>query len=235
GLLGVGVGSLPGVGEDIAAWMSYDTAKKVSREPEAFGKGSLEGVVAAETANNACIGGALIPLLTLGIPGSPPAMMLLSALKLNDVPVGPLLAETTPTFIPQMAAILLWASLAMLLAGFLFTRVSVNVLRIPKGFLMPLVAVFTVIGAYAFRNSLWDVYLMLGFGAVAYLMEEGGFPVAPLVIGIILGPMAEENLRRMLIDHGNLLPVFTRPVSLLFIVLIGVSLAWQWLKRGRSS
>jgi len=133
GLMGVGIGSVPGVGEDVAAWISYDTAKQISKEPGQFGKGAMEGVVAAETANNACIGGALIPLLTLGIPGSPPAMMLLGALQLNNVIPG-------PEFIPQMAAILLWASCAMVIVGFLFARVSVFVLKMPTPILMSLVA-----------------------------------------------------------------------------------------------
>lgn len=228
GLMGVGIGSIPGVGEDIAAWMSYDTAKRYSREDSKFGQGSMEGVVAAETANNACIGGALIPLLTLGIPGSPPAMMLLGAIMLNGVIPGPRLPEENPSFIPQMAAILTWASLFMLVCGFLVSRVSIFVLRIPVSILMPFVALFTVLGSYAFDYSLFNVWFMLGFGLLAYLMEENGYPIAPLVIGLILGPMAEENLRRALIDHqGSVIPFFTRPISLIFIVLIVVSLFYR--------
>lgn len=234
GLLGVGVGSIPGVGEDIAAWLSYDTAKKSSKKPEEFGEGSMEGLIAAETANNACIGGALVPLLTLGVPGSPPAMMLLGALMLNHLNPGPMLAIERPEFIPQMAAILMWASLVMLLLGFALSRVSVHILRIPSAFLMPVVALFSVIGAYAFDNSLWDVGLMLGFGVIAYFMEEQGYPLAPLVIGLILGPMAEENLRRALIDSGgSLMPFFSRPLSAAFLVLIVGSLVLQWRSRRR--
>jgi putative tricarboxylic transport membrane protein len=233
GLLGVGVGSIPGVGEDIAAWLSYDTAKKFSKEPEVFGQGSMEGLVAAESANNACIGGALIPLITLGIPGSPPAMMLLGALSLNHVIPGPNLTETMPHFIPQMAAILLWASFVMLVLGFLLSRVSVHILRIPTAFLMPVVALFSVIGSYAITNSLWDVGFMLAFGVIAYFLEEQGYPLAPLVIGLILGPMAESNLRRALMDSGgSLMPFFTRPLALAFVLLIVGSLALQfWIGR----
>ncbi len=233
GLLGVGVGSIPGVGEEIAAWLSYDTAKRLSKEPDAFGNGSMEGLVAAESANNACIGGALIPLLTLGIPGSPPAMMLLGALSLNNVIAGPNLVGDMPHFIPQMAAILLWASLVMLVLGFLLSRVSIHILRIPTAFLMPMVALFSVIGAYAISNSLWDVGFMLGFGVVAYFLEEQGYPVAPLVIGLILGPMAEANLRRALIDSGgSLMPFVTRPLALAFVLLTVGSLALQyWMSR----
>lgn len=232
GLIGVGIGSIPGVGEDIAAWISYDTSKKLSKKPDQYGRGSMEGVISAETANNACIGGALIPLLTLGIPGSPPAMMLLGALQLNNVIPGPLLAMERPEFIPQMAAILMWASFAMLILGFLFSRISVFVLKLPAGILMPIVALLTVLGSYSFDNSLWDVWLMLGFGVVAYLMEEQGYPIAPLIIGIILGPMAEENLRRALIDHGgSIVPFFTRPIALVFMILIACSIFYQWRPR----
>lgn len=235
GLIGVGVGSIPGVGEDIAAWLAYDTAKKSSKEPQTFGKGSMEGIIASESANNACIGGALIPLLTLGVPGSPPAMMLLGALMLNNVIPGPLLATERPEFIPQMAAILMWASLAMLIAGFLLSRVSIRILSIPTAFLMPLVALFSVMGAYAIDNSLWDVGFMLVFGLAAYFLEEQGYPTAPLVIGLILGPMAEENLRRVLINsEGSLTPFLTRPISLFFVALTVASLSLQFWKRRKT-
>lgn len=193
----------------------------------------MEGLVAAESANNAGIGGALIPLLTLGIPGSPPAMMLLGALSLNHVIPGPNLVEKMPHFIPQMAAILLWASIVMLVLGFLLSRVSTHILRIPTAFLMPAVALFSVIGAYAFSNSLWDVGFMLGFGVVAYFLEEQGYPAAPLVIGLILGPMVGGNLRRALIDSGgSSMPFFARPLALAFVILIVGSLALQyWMSR----
>ncbi|MCG8525967.1 MAG: tripartite tricarboxylate transporter permease, partial [Opitutales bacterium] len=157
GLIGIGVGSIPGVGEDIAAWLSYDISKKTSKEKDQYGKGSLEGVIAAETANNACIGGALIPLLTLGIPGSPPAMMLLGAIMLNGIVPGPRLPVEYPQFIPQMSAILMWASFAMLICGFVMSRVSIHVLRIPVAILMPVVALFAVIGSYSFDFTLFNV------------------------------------------------------------------------------
>ncbi len=233
GLTGVGIGSIPGVGEDVAAWISYDLAKKLSRHPEEYGKGSIEGVVAAETANNACIGGALVPLLTLGIPGSPPAAMLLSAIFLHNVTPGPMLAHEQPAFIPMMCAILFLASVAMLVCGFLTCRVTVHLLRVPVGILMPLVALFSVIGAFALDNSMVNVYGMFAFGSIAYFLEEMGYPIAPLVIGIILGPMADENLRRALIAHqGSLVPFFTRPIALVLVALIAFSLLGQ-MKRVR--
>lgn len=231
GLIGVGIGTIPGVGEDIAAWLSYDVSKKSSKEKEEYGNGSLEGVIAAETANNACIGGALIPLLTLGIPGSPPAMMLLGAIMLNGIAPGPRLPIENPEFIPQMSAILLWASFAMLICGFAMSRVSLYVLRIPVSILMPIVALFAVIGSYSFDYSLFNVYFMLGFGFVAYFLKSMGYPIAPLVIGIILGPMAEENLRRALIDHASSpLALVSRPISLILLALIAASLFLQFRK-----
>ena len=211
GLVGVGVGAIPGVGEDVAAWMSYDVARKFSRTPQEFGKGTMEGVIAAETANNACIGGALIPLLTLGVPGSPPAAMLLGAILLANIIPGPRLPVESPHFIPMMSAILLWASAAMLVCGFAMSKVSVHVVRMPLGMLMPMVSLFTVMGAYALEYSMFHVLGTLVFGFIAYLLEEMGYPIAPLVIGIILGPMADENLRRALLaSQGSLATFFYR-------------------------
>ena len=201
-----------------------------------YGKGSIEGVVAAETANNACIGGALVPLLTLGIPGSPPAAMLLSAILLHNVTPGPMLAIQQPTFIPMMCAILFLASLAMLICGMITSHLTVHILRVPAGILMPMVALFSVIGAFALDNSMINVYGMFVFGIMAYFLEEMGYPIAPLVIGIILGPMADENIRRSLMaHHGSVLPFFTRPIALVLIGLIAYSILRQtslvrWLR-----
>jgi putative tricarboxylic transport membrane protein len=234
GLTGVGVGSIPGVGEDVAAWLSYDIARKTSKEPEQYGRGSMEGVVASETANNACIGGALVPLLTLGIPGSPPAAMLLGALLLHHVLPGPMLAEQRPEFIPMMCAILLLASLTTLVFGFVAAKVSVHLLSIPAGILMPVVALFSVIGAFALDNLMLNVYAMFLFGVLAYFLDEMGYPIAPFVIGLILGEMADENLRQALTAHqGSLWPFVTRPIAAVLVVLIGVSILSQTRLRRR--
>lgn len=238
GLIGVGIGSIPGVGEDVAAWLSYDTAKKLSREPETYGKGQMEGIIAAETANNACIGGALIPLLTLGVPGSPPAMMLLGAIWLHGVRPGPMLTFEFPDFIPTMSAMLTWASIMLLICGIAMARVSVTVLKMPVAILMPAVAFLSVMGSYALGFNVFNVYLMFLLGIVAYLMEEMGYPIAPLVIGMILGPMADANLRRALLgSEGSLEPFITRPIALTLLVLIVLSLilqtrSFRWLVTG---
>jgi putative tricarboxylic transport membrane protein len=221
-LIGVGIGAVPGIGEDIAAWVSYGAAKNTSRHPETFGKGEIEGVLCTEVANNACVGGAMIPLLNLGIPGSPPAAMLLGALMLHGVTPGPMITFEHPTFIMEVAAILLLASLSMWVVGMLLAKQVVKVLRIPAQLFMPIIGVLCIIGSYSLGMNIWNLYLMLPVGIVSYFLIEMGYPIAPLVIGVILGPMADENLRRaLMVSQGSFLPVFTRPVSLiLFLVIV---------------
>jgi len=220
-LIGVGIGAVPGIGEDIAAWVSYGTAKKASKHPENFGKGAYEGVIACETGNNACIGGAIIPLLTLGIPGSPPAAMLLGALMIHNVTPGPMISVEHPHFITEMTAILCLASFAMFISGIFLAKQVVKVLRIPPPIFMPIVLILCVIGSYALGMKVFNLYLMVPVGILAYFMQSMGYPIAPLVIGVILGPMADENLRRaLMVSQGNFLPFFTRPVALILFLLI---------------
>jgi putative tricarboxylic transport membrane protein len=221
-LIGVGIGSVPGIGEDIAAWVSYGTAKNTSKHPERFGKGEITAVLSTEVANNACVGGAMIPLLNLGIPGSPPAAMLLGALMLHGVTPGPMITFEHPTFIMEVAAILLLASISMWVVGMLMAKQVVKVLRIPVQLFMPIIGILCIIGSYSLGMNIWNLYLMLPVGIISYFLIEMGYPIAPLVIGVILGPMADENLRRaLMVSQGSFLPVFTRPVSLvLFLVIV---------------
>lgn len=219
--IGIGIGAVPGVGEDIAGWVSYGAAKSMSRHPETFGKGEPAGLIAAETANNACIGGALIPLVTLGIPGSPPAVMLLGALMLHGLTPGPMLSITQPTFIAELSAIMVLASAAMCINGLFLARHVVKVLVIPPQIFMPIVAVLSVLGSYALGLNIENLYLMLVVGLAAYLMTLMKYPIAPLVIGVILGPMADENLRRaLMVGQGDLSGFLTRPVSVILIAAI---------------
>ncbi len=220
-LIGVGVGVVPGIGEDIAAWVSYGAARNTAKHPENFGKGEITAVLATETANNACVGGAIIPLLNLGIPGSPPAAMLLGALMLHGVTPGPMLTVEHPNFIITCAAILLLASLVMWIEGMTLARVVVQVLKIPPPIFMPIVGLLCIIGSYSLGINIFNLYLMVPVGILCYFLVEMGYPIAPLVIGVILGPMADENLRRaLMVSQGSFLPVFTRPVSLLLFLLI---------------
>ena len=181
GLLGVGIGTIPGVGEDIAAWMSYDRAKRASKKSEKFGKGSYEGLIAAETANNACIGGAIIPLLTLAVPGSPPAAVLLGALYLHGIRPGPMLNFEFPRFIYEMSAIIILASVALLICGLLISRAMVTALKVKPAILMPIVGALCVIGSYAINVQLFDLRAMAIFGLVGYFLVEMGYSPAPLI------------------------------------------------------
>ena len=221
-LIGVGIGAVPGIGEDIAAWVSYGTAKKMSKNSDKFGTGVEEAVVATETANNACIGGAMIPLLSLGVPGSPPAAMLLGALLLHGYNPGPMLNIDHPGFYLEITAILFLASIVMWLCGMLLAKQVIKVLRIPITLFMPIIGVLCIIGSYALGTKIFNLYLMLPVGIIAYLLTELKYPIAPLVIGVILGEMCDSNLRRaLMISKGSLMPVLTRPVALiLFLVIV---------------
>jgi putative tricarboxylic transport membrane protein len=224
GLIGVGIGTIPGAGEDIASWLSYDRAKKGSKHPEEFGKGSYEGLIASETGNNACIGGAIIPLLSLGVPGSPPAAVLLGALYLHGVRPGPMLAFENPTFSYTMTAILLYCAVALLLCGFLLSGIMAKVLKVKPAILMPIVGALSIIGSYAIGINIFDIKIMVVCGIIGYFLTEMGYPPAPLILGTILGPMADANFRRALLtSDGSVIPFFTRPVSIVFVILI----AWS--------
>lgn len=226
--LGVGIGVIPGVGEDIAAWAAYDAAKKADKEPETFGHGNVNGVIAPEVANNACIGGAIIPVLTLGVPGSPPAAMLLGALNLHGIRPGPMLTFEFPNFIAQMGAMLFWAAIGIFVIGLSMAKISLQVLRLPVAILMPCVAFLAVLGSWALGLNMFNIYLMLGFGVIVYFLEEMGYPVAPLVIGVLLGQMADVSLRRALLgSNGSFEPFLMRPVALILLALIVISLCLQ--------
>lgn len=221
GVIGTGIGIIPGAGEDIGAWMAYFAAKATSKDKEKFGKGSIEGIIAAETGNNAAIGGALIPLLTLSIPGSPPAAVLLGALLLHGIRPGPMLMFEFPGFLQEMGAILFLVSILLFVCGLIVAKFFIKVLDIPPKILMPVVAVLSVIGSYAIYIRIFDVRIMVIFGIIYFFLFKLKYPVAPFVLGVILGPMIDENLRRAFWVHGGLMPVLTRPLALvLFIVLL---------------
>lgn len=227
-LIGVGIGSVPGIGEDIAGWVSYGAARNASKHPERFGKGEYSAIISTETANNSCIGGAMIPLLNLGIPGSPPAAMLLGALMLHGVNPGPMITFEHPTFILEVTAILLLASMAMWVSGMLLSKQVVKVLRIPPQIFMPVIGLLCIIGSYALGLNIFNLYLMLPVGIISYFLIEMGYPIAPLVIGVILGPMADENLRRaLMVSQGSFMPVFTRPVALILFLVIVLTILSQ--------
>ncbi|MGQ9366139.1 tripartite tricarboxylate transporter permease [Azospirillum sp. ST 5-10] len=230
GVIGTGVGIIPGVGEDIGAWVSYAAARRKSAEKAQFGKGALEGLVAAETGNNAAIPGALIPALTLAVPGSAPAAVLLAAMFLHGIRPGPTIMIEQPEFVYGVVWMVVFATVAMGVFGLLLTRPLLLVLRIPRERLMPVVFTLCVIGPYAITQRLFDVWVMLAFGVIGYVMRRMDYPMAPLVLGIILGDLLDKNLRRALtLADGDLTPFLTRPVSMvlwvttLAMLLIGLA------------
>jgi len=227
GLIGVFVGILPGVGEDMASWSSYAAAKRASRERDQFGKGSVEGLMAAETGDNAAVPGALIPALALGIPGSAPSAVLMAAMIIHGAQPGPMLMVNQPQYIYDVVGITLVATLAILVFGLVMVRPLLWVLRVPREIIMPIVFVLCVLGSYSITQRLFDVWVMLVTGIVCYLLRRRGFPVAPFVLGLVLGDIVDKSLRRgLVLSDGSLEPFFTRPISgLLAAVVIFMLLA----------
>jgi putative tricarboxylic transport membrane protein len=224
GVIGTFIGILPGVGEDVAAWSSYAAAKRASKEKELFGKGSIEGLMAAETGDNACVPGAIIPVLTLAIPGSAPAAVLMAAMIIHGVRPGPLIMTEAPTFVYEVVAMMLFATIGILIYGLTLTRFLIRVLSVPKAIIVPIIFVLCVVGSYAISSRLFDVWVMLGFGVLGYALRRAAFPIAPLVLGLVLGDLMEKGFRRgLVLSDGELLPFFTRPISAaLWITIVAV-------------
>jgi putative tricarboxylic transport membrane protein len=232
------VGALPGIGGDVASFIAYDQAKKVSRQPEQFGKGSIEGLAAAECANNSVTGGAMIPMLTLGIPGDAVTAVILGALLMHGVRPGPELFEKQVHLLTAIFVGLLVANLLVLPIGLAGARLFAQTVRAPRHYMFPMIVVLCVVGSYAINNSLFDVGVMFVFGLLGWALRRWGFPIAPLVLGLILGRMAEENLRRALIvSEGSWLIFVKQPLSLTLLLLAFSSVVfsiWQNYRSARS-
>jgi putative tricarboxylic transport membrane protein len=224
-IIGVIVGALPGAGGDIAALLSYDQAKRSVKNPEVpFGQGAVEGIIAPESANNAAIGGAFIPMLTLGIPGDAVTAILISALTIQGLRPGPNLITNTPDLFYLIVACLFLASIFLLVFGLTGIKVFTKIVEIPKGILMPIIIILSVIGSFAIRNSLYDIFWMFGFGIIGYFLKRFDYPIAPIVLGVILTSLFEENYRRgVMLEgsiHGMLASIFTSPISIVLFVLL---------------
>ncbi|MCB1715618.1 MAG: tripartite tricarboxylate transporter permease, partial [Candidatus Competibacteraceae bacterium] len=238
GVLGTFMGLIPGVGEDMGAWVSYAAARRASREREKFGHGSVEGLLSAETGNSAAVPGAIIPVLTLAVPGSAPAAVLLAAMFIHGVRPGPLIMIEFPGFVFEVVAMILYAGLAILLFGLLLTRPLLRILAVPRERLMPVVFVLCTVGAFAIASRLFDVWVMLGFGVLGFVLREMKYPMAPLVLGVVLGPILDKNLRRgMVLSDGSLEPFLTRPISavLALLTLIVIVLSFKSLRQTLAS
>ncbi|QDT90185.1 tripartite tricarboxylate transporter substrate-binding protein [Gimesia algae] len=219
-LIGTAIGILPGIGANIGSIAAYSAAKNSSKTPQQFGSGSAEGIIASEAANNATVGGALIPLVAMGIPGSVIDAILLGALVLHGLQPGPRLFSDHPELVHTIMGTYFLANLVMFAVMMASVGFLAKLVRIPRPFLLPIILTFCIAGAFALSNRMFDVWVMLGFGLLGLVVERNRIPLAPFVIGFVLGPIAEENLSAGLMSsHGSWLPIITRPISLLFVVV----------------
>ncbi|MGI9401812.1 MAG: tripartite tricarboxylate transporter permease [Rhizobiaceae bacterium] len=233
---GAFLGILPGAGGPIAAFISYDYSRKASKEPEQFGKGSVEGVAAPESANNAVTGGALIPMMTLGIPGDPVTAILIGALIVHGLAPGPLLFLERGDFAYSMIFSFFWANIFNFIIAIVGVRFLVKLVAAPRALLMPTVAVLCVVGSYALRNNFFDVYIMLFFGCVGLAMRWLDMPVVPMLLALVLGRQLEENLRVALVaSQGDVSVFFTSPISLTFLCLSVLSIFWSVKTAGKQN
>ena len=238
-LLGTLIGIIPATGASAATFIAYGEAKRFSKHPEAFGKGTLEGVVATESSNNGVTGGALIPLMTLGVPGDVLTAILLGALMIQGLTPGPLLFQEQGALVYSIFISLLLANVFMLVLGMASVRVFSKIVSIPGGILMPLVTTLCVVGGYALNNSNFDLAVMAGFGLLGYIMTKARFPLAPLLLAMILSGIIETNFRRALsISNQDFSVFFTRPVCAAFLAIslfILFNLLWKEWKKYRAA
>ena len=224
-LIGTFIGAIPGAGGDIAAFVSYSEAKRASKHPEDFGTGVPEGVAASECANNACSGGAMIPMLSLGVPGDSNTAVLMGAFILQGFQPGPMMYVDHLNIVYAVFMSMILANIAFLLVGMAGVRVFAHVISIERKLLIPAIMVLSLVGSFAINQNMFDVGLALLIGVVGYLLQKYGFPLSPILLALILGPMSESNLRRfMQIDDGQFWKIFTKPICVIFIVLAIASL-----------
>ncbi|MGR3822351.1 MAG: tripartite tricarboxylate transporter permease [Salipiger marinus] len=237
--LGVLIGALPGTGGDIAALMAYDHAKRVTKSPSRpFGQGAIEGLVAPETANNAAVGGAFIPMMTLGIPGDAVTAIMIGALFIHGLNPGPLLMVDQPDMFWFIVGALVTANCFMLLFGLTGIKLFTRIVEMPRAVLIPLILLLSIVGAYAVNNAITDVYWMLGFGVFGYFMRHYGYPLGPVILGVILSRLLDDNWRRAIISEREDLGRFfygivTSPLSLCLlaaVILIFVSQTPLWTR-----
>lgn len=225
-IIGSIIGIIPGTGASMASFLSYDVAKKISKKPQLFGKGSIEGIAAAESANNAVTGATLIPLLTLGIPGDGAVAIMLGALMINGLTPGPNLFQNHGSTVYAIMIGLIFVNLFMLIQGKYLTRVFAKVVKIPSVILVPIIAVFCFAGAYSIKNSMFDVGTIIAFGIISYVISKLGFSAIPVLLGLVLGALTEKNFRRsLMISDGNWDIFVTRPYALAFLILLILALA----------
>ena len=225
--IGVAIGALPGAGADIAAWVAYAVSRRLSRNPEKFGKGHVEGIIEATSANNSALGAAWVPALVFGIPGDTITAIVIGVLYVKGMNPGPTLFLFNPQNIYAVFIIFILANLLMLPLGWGAIKIGKQLLRVPRSILMPCILAFCVVGAFATNNAIFNVGIMLTFGVLGFFMEENDIPLAPCILGIVLGGMLEANfVTSMIKADGNLLAFFTRPIAAglgIFTILVWTS------------
>jgi len=224
-ILGFFVGILPGAGATLASFFSYIMEKKISKHPKKFGQGAIEGVAAPESANNGASGGALIPLLTLGIPGSGTTAILMGALIMYNVQPGPLLFSDHPTIAWGLIASMFIGNVMLLMLNMPLVKIFAKIIDTPAKYLLPIIIAISIFGVYAVQYTTFDLALLIGCGVAGYFLSKNDFPIAPLVLGLVLGPMIENNMRRALtISNGDFMIFLQKPVSAAFLA---VALLWM--------
>jgi putative tricarboxylic transport membrane protein len=226
-IIGIWIGILPGVGASISSIVAYSAAKNMSKTPEKFGTGFEDGIVASETANNANTGGALIPMITLGIPGSPAASILLAGLLMHNIQPGPTLFTNSPEVVNALMATHLAAHIVMFVMMVAGCMMIARLMYVQRAFVLPAIFVLCVIGSLAENGRMFDVWTMLGFGVVGFALELASVPLGPFVIGLILAPLAEGQLRAgLMASGGSLQPLFERPITLGFLIVSALMFVW---------
>lgn len=235
-VIGTWVGILPGIGANIGSIVAYGAAKNMSKTPEKFGTGHDEGIVASEAANNATVSGALIPLITLGIPGSIIDAILLGAMYIHNVQPGPLLFKTNPEMAYGVMSSALISNIFMLFIMVGATFFIAKIVDIHKAYIIPAIIVFCIVGSFALHNRMFDVWVMFGFGLLGFGLERCKVPLAPFIIGLILCPLAELPIRQgLMATDGSLAPLVTRPVSLIFLIISALTFVWTIYQEVRKS
>lgn len=237
--VGLVIGFLPGMGGSLANQVAYVAVQKTSKYPEKFGTGIMDGIVASETSNNASIGGAMIPLLALGIPGDGPTAMLLGAFTIHGLVAGPLLFRTSGDLVNLIFAAMLVCSVIMIIVKFYGIRIFSKIIEVPREILYPVVLAICVVASFAENRQMFDVWLLLVFGILGFIMSKFGLPHACIVMGLVLGANVETNLRRALqLSQGSFAPFFTRPVSCILLIItfaIVVRTIWTQVKSAKAA
>ncbi|QGP94027.1 Tripartite tricarboxylate transporter TctA family protein [Neomoorella glycerini] len=230
-VIGFLIGIVPGAGKAVASFIAYSEEKRASKHPELFGTGILEGVAAPEAANNAVVSGALVPLLALGIPGSAAAAILIGAFTIQGLQPGPLLFVKEPDLVYGLFASLLVGNIVMLAMGLMGTQLWAKVVTVPKNILTPIVLAMVIFAAYAESNNLFTVWLALLFGIIGYIMRKYDFPVAPVVLAVVLGEMIETSFRRaLIISDGSLAIFISRPIASIILLISVISIGYQFFR-----